>query len=239
MLSSGRMRASDGRTQDVCENARMFTGIITGVGRIAAIHDLGTSSSYGKRLSIAAPDGYLDDVGLGDSIALNGACMTVTTLAPERQQFTIDISAESLDKTAGLTDEGSRINLEKALRASDRLGGHIVSGHVDGIGRVSFFEPVGESWELRIVAPQALARFLAYKGSITINGVSLTVNSVKDIAEGAEVSINLIPHTVENTSLGSLQAGSKVNLEIDTVARYVERMLQAGMLTTIPKDTSK
>ena len=110
------------------------------------------------------------------------------------------------------------------------------------IGRVSFFEPVGESWELRIVAPQALARFLAYKGSITINGVSLTVNSVKDIAEGAEVSINLIPHTVENTSLGSLQAGSKVNLEIDTVARYVERMLQAGVLvppSTYSKDTAE
>jgi riboflavin synthase len=206
----------------------MFTGIITGVGRIAAIHDLGTSSSYGKRLSIEAPAGYLDDVGLGDSIALNGACMTVTTLAPERQQFTIDISAESLDKTAGLTDEGSRINLEKALRASDRLGGHIVAGHVDGIGRVSFFEPVGESWQLRVVAPPALARFLAYKGSITINGVSLTVNTVQDIADGAEISINLIPHTVENTSLGSLKAGAQVNLEIDTVARYVERMLSVN-----------
>ncbi|MET3461323.1 riboflavin synthase [Variovorax atrisoli] len=218
----------------------MFTGIITGVGRIAAIHDLGTTSSHGKRLSIEVPAGYLDDVGLGDSIALNGACMTVTTLAPERQQFTIDISAESLDKTAGLTDEGSRINLEKALRASDRLGGHIVSGHVDGIGSVSRFEPVGESWELRVVAPATLARFLAYKGSITINGVSLTVNSVRDIADGAEISINLIPHTVENTSLGGLKAGSKVNLEIDTVARYVERMLQAGVLAPTPsKDISK
>jgi riboflavin synthase len=221
----------------------MFTGIITGVGRIAAIHDLGTSSSYGKRLSIEAPAGYLDDVGLGDSIALNGACMTVTTLAPERHQFTIDISAESLDKTAGLTDEGSRINLEKALRASDRLGGHIVAGHVDGIGRVSFFERVGESWQLRVVAPPALARFLAYKGSITINGVSLTVNTVQDIADGAEISINLIPHTVENTSLGSLKAGAQVNLEIDTVARYVERMLQAGVLvpptSTYSKDTAE
>ncbi|WP_295983969.1 riboflavin synthase [uncultured Variovorax sp.] len=218
----------------------MFTGIITGVGRIAAIHDLGTTSSHGKRLSIEVPAGYLDDVGLGDSIALNGACMTVTTLAPERQQFTIDISAESLDKTAGLTDEGSRINLEKALRASDRLGGHIVSGHVDGIGSVSKFEPVGESWELRVVAPVALARFLAYKGSITINGVSLTVNSVRDIADGAEISINLIPHTVENTSLGGLKAGSKVNLEIDTVARYVERMLQAGVFAPTPsKDISQ
>jgi len=216
----------------------MFTGIITGVGRIAAVHDLGSSSSHGKRLAIAAPAGYLDDVGLGDSIALNGACMTVTTLDLAQQIFTIDISAESLDKTAGLAEPGTRINLEKALRASDRLGGHIVSGHVDGIGTVSRFAPVGESWELRVLAPQALARFLAYKGSITVNGVSLTVNSVSDGPEGSEISINLIPHTVENTALGSLEAGSRVNLEIDTVARYVERMLQAGARPSTPKDTT-
>lgn len=216
----------------------MFTGIITGVGRIVAVHDLGSSSSHGKRLSIAVPDGYLDDVGLGDSIALNGACMTVTTLDPARQIFTIDISAESLDKTAGLAEKADRVNLEKALRASDRLGGHIVSGHVDGIGTVSLFAPVGESWELRILAPHALARFLAYKGSITVNGVSLTVNSVRDGADGSEISINLIPHTVENTSLGNLKEGSRVNLEIDTVARYVERMLQAGALPTPQKDSS-
>ena len=215
----------------------MFTGIITGVGRIAAVHDLGSSSSHGKRLSIAVPDGYLDDVGLGDSIALNGACMTVTTIDPTRQQFTIDISAESLDKTAGLSQEATRVNLEKALRASDRLGGHIVSGHVDGIGTVSHFAPVGESWELRVLAPPALARFLAYKGSITVNGVSLTVNRVSDQADGSEISINLIPHTVDNTALGSLEAGSRVNLEIDTVARYVERMLQAGAIPLPQKDT--
>ena len=214
----------------------MFTGIITGVGRIAAVHDLGSSSSHGKRLGIAAPAGYLDDVGLGDSIALNGACMTVTSLDPAQQHFTIDISAESLDKTAGLAESGASVNLEKALRASDRLGGHIVSGHVDGIGTVSRFAPVGESWELRVLAPPSLARFLAYKGSITINGVSLTVNSVSDGPEGSQISINLIPHTVENTALGSLEAGSRVNLEIDTVARYVERMLQAGALPSIPKD---
>lgn len=216
----------------------MFTGIITGVGRIAAVHDLGSSSSHGKRLSIAAPAGYLDDVGLGDSIALNGACMTVTSLDPAQQLFTIDISAESLDKTAGLAEPATRVNLEKALRANDRLGGHIVSGHVDGIGTVSHFAPVGESWELRVLAPQALARFLAYKGSITVNGVSLTVNQVKDGPGGSEISINLIPHTVENTALGTLQAGSRVNLEIDTVARYVERMLQAGALPSAPKDTT-
>lgn len=210
----------------------MFTGIITGVGRIAAVHDLGSSSAHGKRLSISAPPGYLDDVGLGDSIALNGACMTVTSFDASAGQFTIDISAESLDKTAGLADAGTAVNLEKALRAHDRLGGHIVSGHVDGIGTVSHFAPKGESWELRVMAPPALARFLAYKGSITVNGVSLTVNSVKDAAEGTEISINLIPHTVEHTGLGQLRAGSRVNLEIDTVARYVERMLQAGALPT-------
>lgn len=214
----------------------MFTGIITGVGRIAAVHDLGSSSSHGKRLSIAVPDGYLADVGLGDSIALNGACMTVTSLDPAQQQFTIDISAESLARTAGLSDEATRVNLEKALRASDRLGGHIVAGHVDGIGTVSRFEPTGESWELRVLAPPALARFLAYKGSITVNGASLTVNSVSDGPDGSEISINLIPHTVENTALGGLRQGSRVNLEIDTVARYVERMLQAGALPIPQKE---
>ena len=202
----------------------MFTGIITGVGRIVAIHDLGSSLDHGKRLTIEAPPGYLDDVGLGDSIALNGACMTVTTFTPAERQFTIDISAESLDKTAGLAQPGP-INLEKALRAGDRLGGHIVSGHVDGVGHVSLFAQVGESWELCILAPKALAKYLAYKGSITINGVSLTVNRVTDLTEGCEISINLIPHTVQNTALGELKTQSPVNLEIDTVARYVERIL--------------
>jgi riboflavin synthase len=197
------------------------------VGRIAAVHDLGSSLQYGKRLTVQAPAGYLDDVQLGDSIALNGACMTVTTLDPASNAFTIDISAESLDKTAGLAQEGS-VNLEKALRANDRLGGHIVSGHVDGIGNVTHFAPVGESWELRVLAPKALGKYLAYKGSISINGVSLTVNTVKDTSDGTEISINLIPHTVQNTSLRELKPGSRVNLEIDTVARYVERMLSQG-----------
>ena len=204
----------------------MFTGIITGVGRIAAVHDLGSSLQYGKRLTIEAPAGYLDDVALGDSIALNGACMTVTLLAAAKQQFSIDISAESLDKTTGLTEPGP-INLEKALRAHDRLGGHIVAGHVDGIGTVTRFAQVGESWELRVNAPRELAKYLAYKGSITVNGVSLTVNRVADSDAGCQASINLIPHTVENTALGSLREGLKVNLEIDLIARYVERMLHA------------
>ena len=202
----------------------MFTGIITGVGRIVAVHDLGSSLQHGKRLTLQTPVGYLDDVGLGDSIALNGACMTVTTFDPAQNQFTIDISAESLDKTAGLAATGP-VNLEKALRAHDRLGGHIVSGHVDGMGVVTHFAPVGESWELRVLAPRDLARFLAYKGSVTVNGVSLTVNRVADQAEGCEFSINLIPHTVQNTALGHLRAGSKVNLEIDLIARYVARMM--------------
>ena len=209
----------------------MFTGIITGVGRIVAIQRLGSSSDHGKRLTIETPAGYLDDVGLGDSIALNGACMTATALDAANNRFSIDISAESLDKTCGLAESGI-INLEKALRAQDRLGGHIVSGHVDGVGTVTQFAEVGESWELRIRAPHELGKYLAYKGSITVNGVSLTVNRVMDLtgdadnAAGCEISINLIPHTVQNTALGGMVKGSQVNLEIDPIARYVERMLQ-------------
>ena len=205
----------------------MFTGIITGVGRIVAVHPLGSSLAHGKRLTIQTPPSYLDDVAPGDSIALNGACMTATTLEAAANRFSVDVSAESLDKTCGL-DQSGPVNLEKALRANDRLGGHIVSGHVDGIGHVSHFAQVGESWELRIAAPAALAKYLAYKGSITVNGVSLTVNRVHDMPapdERCEISINLIPHTVSNTALGSLAAGSRVNLEIDLIARYVERML--------------
>jgi riboflavin synthase len=216
----------------------MFTGIITGVGRIAAVDDLASerpqtaaaTGGYGKRLTVEPPAGYLEDVAIGDSIALNGACMTVTGIDAARGRFTIDISAESLAKTAGL-DQPGRINLEKALRAHERLGGHIVSGHVDGVGRVTHFAPVGESWELRLLAPTALGRYLAYKGSITVNGVSLTVNTIADGAEGTQVSINLIPHTVQQTALGDLRPGSGVNLEIDLIARYVERMLTAPAST--------
>lgn len=206
----------------------MFTGIITGVGRIEEVRALGADASHGKRLAIQAPAGYLHDVVLGDSIALNGACMTVTTLDRDASRFGIDISAESLARTAGLAEPGP-VNLEKALRANDRLGGHLVSGHVDGIGTVVHFEPIGESWELRISAPPALARFLAYKGSITVNGVSLTVNRVTDLERACEFSINLIPHTVQNTTLGTLRAGQAVNLEIDLIARYVERMLGGSL----------
>ena len=204
----------------------MFTGIITGVGHIVAVDAAGLSATHGKRLTIQCPPHYLDDVAAGDSIAINGACMTVTTFDVANSTFHLDISAESLRKTAGL-DRLGKVNLEKALRANDRLGGHLVSGHVDGMGQVSHFAPIGESWDLRIVAPIALGKYLAYKGSITVNGVSLTVNRIADLAEGCEAYINLIPHTVENTALGSLQTGSAVNLEIDLIARYVERMLTA------------
>ena len=210
----------------------MFTGIITGVGRIDAIHALGSSLSHGKRLQVVCPAAYLDDVGLGDSIAINGACMTATAIDVANCQFQVDISAESLARTAGLEQLGP-VNLEKALRAQDRLGGHIVSGHVDGVGILTRFEEVGESWLLQLRAPSALAKFLAYKGSITVNGVSLTVNLVVDLPSPGQgqlgdclVNINLIPHTVQNTALGSLQVGATVNLEIDLIARYVERMLQ-------------
>ncbi len=209
----------------------MFTGIITGVGRVSDVRALGADISHGKQLTIATPPRYLADVGLGDSIAINGACMTVTSFDAARDVFTVDVSAESLDKTAGLTATGP-VNLEKALRANDRLGGHLVSGHVDGVGRVTHFAAVGESWTLQLDVPLVLAKFLAYKGSITVNGVSLTVNRVvdrlvdpmTDAAAACEISINLIPHTIDNTALGHLSVGAAVNLEVDLIARYVERM---------------
>lgn len=204
----------------------MFTGIITGVGRIAAVRALGSSFSHGKHLTVRCPANYLEDVATGDSIALNGACMTVTDIDPAANQLGFDVSAESLARTAGL-DQPGNVNLEKALRAHERLGGHIVAGHVDGVGTVLRLDPVGESWELAVLAPEALARYLAFKGSITVNGVSLTINDVQDRTDGCVLRINLIPHTMRHTTLGALQAGSRVNLEIDLIARYVERMLAA------------
>jgi riboflavin synthase len=204
----------------------MFTGIITGVGRIVAVHDLGSSLDHGKRLTVQTPAGYLSDTAIGDSIAINGACMTATAIDLPNSSFCIDVSAESLDKTAGMGQPGP-VNLEKALRANDRLDGHLVTGHVDAVGTVTVFEAVGESLTLQVLTPPALARYLAVKGSIAINGVSLTVNTVHDLPQGCEFSVNLIPHTAANTSLGSLVPGARVNLEIDLIARYVERMLGA------------
>jgi riboflavin synthase len=200
----------------------MFTGIVAAVGKITAITPLGSQPDAGVTLTIDAGGLPMADVALGDSIALNGACMTVVTKTD--QGFTVDVSRESLNCTAGLDTPGE-VNLEKALTLADRLGGHLVSGHVDGLGVVRKFEPVGESWELVVEAPKELAKYLAYKGSIVVNGVSLTVNRVKDISGGCEFSINLIPHTIQVTTLKHLKAGSRVNLEIDLIARYVERML--------------
>jgi riboflavin synthase len=203
----------------------MFTGIVAAVGRIASIKPLGNEPEAGVRLSVEAGGLDLEDVQLGDSISIQGACMTV--IEKTATSFDVDVSRESLRLTAGL-DQPGEVNLEKALRAHDRLGGHIVSGHVDGLGTVTHFAPVGESHELRVLAPKDIGRYLAYKGSITVNGVSLTVNSVKDSDDGCEFSINLIPHTVQVTTLRHLKAGSQVNLEIDLIARYVERMLGAS-----------
>ncbi|PLZ01563.1 riboflavin synthase [Burkholderia sp. WAC0059] len=203
----------------------MFTGIVAAVGRIETIRPLGSNADAGVRLTVHGGDLGLDDVALGDSIAIQGACMTV--VEKTAQTFDVDVSRESLNRTVGLGERGE-VNLEKALRAHDRLGGHIVSGHVDGLGTVTRFAPVGESHELRVLAPHEIGRYLAYKGSVTVNGVSLTVNSVDDRANGCEFSINLIPHTIEVTTLKHLKAGVQVNLEIDLIARYVERMLSTS-----------
>ncbi|KQR89981.1 riboflavin synthase subunit alpha [Burkholderia sp. Leaf177] len=205
----------------------MFTGIVAAVGRIEAVTPLGSpaDADTGVRLTVASGGLELADVELGDSISIQGACMTV--IEKSAGSFAVDVSRESLNKTAGLSQPGD-VNLEKALRAHDRLGGHLVSGHVDGLGEVTRFEPVGESHELRIMAAKDIGKYLAYKGSVTVNGVSLTVNSVTDRPDGCEFSINLIPHTVEVTTLRYLKAGSKVNLEIDLIARYVERILSAS-----------
>jgi len=195
----------------------MFSGIIAAVGRIAELTPRNDGTPT-VRLTVEAGLLTLDDVAQGDSIACNGVCLTVVD--KQQNNFFVDVSPETLSCTVGLAAPGP-INLEKALRLADRLGGHLVSGHVDGVGEVLRFDPVGDNRFLEIRAPQALARYIARKGSITVNGVSLTTNTVS----GADFSINLIPHTLEATTLGTLCAGARVNLEIDLIARYVERML--------------
>ena len=249
----------------------MFTGIVAAIGSIRQVSPLGED---GVRLDVAAGELDMSDVAIGDSIAIQGACMTVVEKTADG--FAVDVSAESLRRTTGLAATGP-VNLEKAMRLSDRVGGHLVSGHVDGLGVVRRFEPVGESHLLEILAPQALAGFLVYKGSITVDGVSLTVNHVEDLplakavdpawpeaaravlagrgpsvasagapgtATGAHggahaesepwccaFQINLIPHTVAQTTLKHQAPGRLVNLEIDTVARYLARMQEvAGKL---------
>lgn len=200
----------------------MFAGIVQATGKIVRVEELG----FGRRLEVEAPALGLDDVAIGDSIAVNGACMTV--IAKTADTFSIDVSAESLSKTAGLDARGE-VNLEKSLRLGDRIDGHLVSGHVDGTGIVRAIEPRGESVLLVIEAPAELARYFAYKGSIAVNGVSLTINLVEDIAQVGQspcrVSINLIPHTIAVTMLKNLQRGDRVNLEVDMIARYVDRVL--------------
>ena len=193
----------------------MFTGIIQAVGEITPVQ----TSSGDIEIDINAEQLSLSDVKIGDSIAINGVCLTVTNLS--ETHFKADVSKETLNVTTGLDQKG-QVNLEKALRLDDRLGGHLVSGHVDGVGQVVQFDPVNDCWLLAIQSPHAISKYIARKGSICVNGVSLTVNTIeKDV-----FTINIIPHTLEKTILGTLQVGSQVNLEIDQIARYVDRMQQ-------------
>lgn len=193
----------------------MFTGIIQTLGRIESLVQQGDA----VRLTIVAPDLDTSDVALGDSIAVSGPCLTAVALGPDR--FEADVSPETLARTSlGGKRPGDQVNLEKALRLSDRLGGHLVSGHVDGVGEVRERTPLEQYVKFRIAAPAELARYIATKGSIAVEGVSLTVNAV----DGVEFELMIIPHTLERTTLGALQTGSLVNLEIDLVARYLERL---------------
>lgn len=201
----------------------MFTGIIEAIGEITQVETLNNQNNNGLALTIAAGELDLSDVKLGDSIAVNGVCLTVTSL--NSRQFGVTVSQETLNCTQGLDRAGLSVNLEKAMRLSDRLGGHLVSGHVDATGTVVQFEPAGECVELIIRAPQPLLRFIAPKGSITVNGVSLTVNRIE---EDDRFSINLIPHTLAMTNLKALSPGMAVNLETDMLARYVARLLDSG-----------
>lgn len=207
----------------------MFTGIVTAVGRITEVTPLAAGDAEaGVRLTIHAPGFLRESTKLGDSIAIQGACMTVVAL--QGDTFCVDVSRESLNRTVGLGEPGE-VNLEHAMCLGDTLDGHIVSGHVDATGEVTRFEPVGESWNLKIRVPQEFGRYMAYKGSVTVNGVSLTVNSVQDTEQGCEIGINLIPHTVQVTTLKRLAPGARVNIEVDMIARYCERLLGARGLS--------
>lgn len=196
----------------------MFTGIVTDIGTIRSVERRGD-------LRIVVETAYdTATVAMGASIACSGACMTVVDKG--LGWFAIDMSGESVSCTApGMWIAGGRLNLERAMKIGDELGGHIVTGHVDGIGQVESFNPVGDSWRVVIAAPEAVAPYVAAKGSITVDGVSLTVNDVTDQPDGtAHFTLNIIPHTAAMTTLGGLSAGSSVNLEIDILARYLARM---------------
>ena len=202
----------------------MFTGIITDIGTIERIEKRGD-------LRIVVASGYdMGTVDLGASIACSGVCLTVVDKAPAGQPgwFAVDVSGESVSRTApAMWSEGARLNLERALKVGDELGGHIVTGHVDGVGEIVSVAPEGDSRRIEIAAPQALASYLAAKGSITIDGVSLTVNDVADQPDGqVHFAINIIPHTASLTTLGALTPSDRVNLEIDILARYLGRMEQ-------------
>ncbi len=196
----------------------MFTGIITDVGVVAAAEERGD-----LRLTIQC--GYdMDGVALGASITCSGVCLTVVDKGAD--WFAVDVSTETRARTApGLWAQGARLNLERALKVGDELGGHIVTGHVDGIGAVTSVEAVGDSTAITIAAGPEIALYIARKGSVCVDGVSLTVNEVEPLAEGVRFGINLIPHTAQHTTLGGLKSGREVNIEIDLIARYLERML--------------
>lgn len=200
----------------------MFTGIVTAVGTIERVEQRGD-----LRVRVACPFDP-EKIAIGASIACSGVCLTVVERGgePGAAWFAVDVSGETIDRTAeGMWREGRRVNLEPSLRVGDELGGHIVSGHVDAVGRVADWQPEGDSTRLTVRAPAALAPFIAPKGSIALDGVSLTVNEVADRADGSvDFGLNVIPHTSEVTTLGELAQGAEVNLEIDTVARYLQRL---------------
>lgn len=196
----------------------MFTGIIEAIGEIKKV----TPLESGIRIEIEPGKLDLSDVHIGDSIATNGVCLTIIALVD--RMLTMEVSRETLNCTQGLDIQGQRVNLEKAMRLSERINGHLVSGHVDGIGKVEKFEPVGESCLLAIKAPAPLLKYVVIKGSIAVNGVSLTVNSI----EKDEFRVNLVSHTLTATALQDLKSDTKVNLEIDLLARYLEQLLKAS-----------
>ena len=196
----------------------MFTGIITGLGRVTAHEPIGD----GQRITVACGDWLLDDIAIGDSIAHSGCCLTIVEKGAGLLRS--DVSAHSLTIVAGL-DVGALVNLEKSLTLADKLGGHLVTGHIDATGLVTLWRNLAESWLLEVEVPSHLGKFIAQKGSITVNGVSLTVNAVADVATGTRFQINVIPHTYQVTNFFELAEGYRVNIEIDTFARYVERMM--------------
>jgi len=197
----------------------MFTGLVEGVGRIARIEGAGVD----RRWRIEPDPALLGDLASGASIAISGACLTA--VEPDETGFWADVSAETLACTnLGERSPGERVNLERALLPTTRMGGHLVAGHVDGIGEVTDFQREGQSWRLRVGVPEGMARYVAPKGSICIDGISLTVNDV----DGREFGVNIVPHTLAVTTLADTHVGARVNLEVDVIARYVERLLTAA-----------